>query len=264
MTTAPQDYLKEDPIIVNQEWCVISIVNPKDKVTTKTMHYMNNFLVDNVNKTILAQGAQMAKKLSAIHINTAAAVTESLKNSINEDDQRVLALFQSYAKKMVIDEDSYLDECRREYSLDDEDLLDRYNIYLSDNRTSLDTEFESIHGNMVSVRGIKNRGNYGKFADAEKRAKFVRGIEPAIHVFVAPVGKWCPVDFDADEVQDQDYMSSELNTLMAKYHENMDNKNIHFEQRKNDMISNTTYQKQDVKDKLRAKIAEKEAIRKRS
>ena len=249
------DFLKEDPIISNQEWTVWSFVNPKDKVLTKTLHYVNNFMVADLNKMISAQAMQMAKKLNARVTNSISTVGEHLKNSIDEDDKRLYQLFLKYAKKVSIDEDEYIDECRRQYQIDAEEITDRYKIYLADNRVSLDGEFDSANGEALSVRGIKNRGNYGRFADAEKRAKFVRELEPAIHVFVAPVGKWCPVDFEADEVQDQEYMSSGLQTLMAKYHENTEDRNSHFEQRKQEMVSNSgNKSKTTTRDRLREKL----------
>jgi hypothetical protein len=42
------DYLKEDPPIYKQDWSVISILNPKDKVVEKNIYYVNNFLVNEV------------------------------------------------------------------------------------------------------------------------------------------------------------------------------------------------------------------------
>jgi hypothetical protein len=263
--TMSTDYLKEDPPIVNQDWCVISIISPKDAVATKTLHYVNNFMVSDINSTIASQSMQMVKKLNVMTKQKFADAIAPLSSSLNDDDQRVATIIKSIADNAVINEDQFVHECRREYSIDEDELLARYKIYLSTNRQELDGEFDSLHGNMVSVRGIKNRGNYSKFADAEKRAQFVRGLEPAVHVFVAPVGKWCPVDFEADEIQDQDYMSAELNNLMSKYHENEDNKNLHFEQRKTEMITEARMNTNavDIKDRLREKIADKANARKR-
>lgn len=261
------DYLKEDPPIANQDWCVISIISPKDAVTTKTLHYVNHFMVSDINATIASASQQMVKKLNTSFRKQFADTLMPLENSLNEDDQRVASLCKAFSSKFIINEDEYLHECRREQGIDEDELLDRYKIYLSKNRQELDGEFDAHHGNMVSVRGIKNRGNYSKSADAEKRAQFVRGLEPAVHVFVAPVGKWCPVDFEADEVQDQEYMLAELNTLMSKYHENESDKNLHFEQRKTEMIAESKTRdnaSDDLKERLRAKIADKASSRQRS
>lgn len=264
MSETKVDYLKEDPPVPNQEWCVISIISPKDAVTSKTLHYVNNFMVNDINTLLISQAQQMVKKLNVTLQKQLFDVMTPLNASLNEDDQRVGSLFKSISSKLEIDEDEYLDQCRRKYVIDDEEILGKYKTYVSVNRQTLDGEFDSTHSGMVSVRGIKNRGNYSKFADAEKRAQFVRGLEPAVHVFVAPVGKWCPVDFEADEVQDQEYMSAELNSLMSKYHENEADKNIHFEQRKSEMVAEAKLSSLSVKDRLKAKIADKAAERKRS
>jgi hypothetical protein len=252
------DYLKEDPPIYKQDWSVISILNPKDKVVEKNIYYVNNFLVNDVNKSINAQASQMVKKLNAESTNRIKDLLEKLKSSVNEDDKRMYELLNMNFKKTLINEDEYIDECRRLYKIDQEELMDRYKIFLVNNRVNLDNEFEAAFSDECSVRGVKNRGNYGSYREAEARAKEMREYEEAIDVFVAPVGKWCPVDFEADEVQDQNYMEERLNNLMAKYHENIQQRNDFFNKRKKDMVENAENNKVDnIKNRLRAKLQAK-------
>ena len=77
-------------------------------------------------------------------------------------------------------------------------------------------------------------------------------VEPAIHTFVAPVGKWLPVDFEADEAQEQEYMLPQLNDLMKKYHEGMHARDVHYQDRKREMEEKaTSSNKKTYRDVLR-------------
>jgi hypothetical protein len=103
------------------------------------------------------------------------------------------------------------------------------------------------------------RGTFDSQADAKERAQFCRDeLEQAIPTFIIPVGKWCPMDFEVDEISSQDYMLPELNNLMGKFNEGIHAKNMHFQERKREMqeaadnhnIDNT---KSRLQEKLRKK-----------
>jgi hypothetical protein len=83
-------------------------------------------------------------------------------------------------------------------------------------------------------------------------------VEESIHAFVVPVVTWFPVDMDADEVQDQDYMLPELNKMMGKYHEGVHARNQHYRERKAEMKENAeNANKMDTKERMRAKLRAK-------
>ena len=252
------DNLKEDPVIYSQQWSVLSIFNPKDKVTDKTIFYVNNFLCQEINKTISAQSVQMIRKLNNLINTNFKNKLKQLKDSVNEDDQRLHSMLNDIYQETSINEDNYIDECRRLYSLDTEEILARYKTYLIDNREKLDSEFSDLYDNVCSSRAIKNRGNYGSYKEAEERAREMRNFEEAHDVFVAPVGKWCPIDFEPDEIQNQEYMNKELNDLMGKYNENIKNKNKFFEERKKEFIENAELNKTEkIKQRLQEKLRQK-------
>ena len=74
----------------------------------------------------------------------------------------------------------------------------------------------------------------------------------------APVGKWLPVDFESDEIGNQEYMEDQLNHLMGRYHENLQQKNDYFNKRKNEMVNNADATRADMtKNRLRQKLNEK-------
>lgn len=254
-----QDYLKEDPPIYGQDWVVVSLVAPENMVQKKNLYYTNNFVVDDINKTLSAQAMQMVKRLNVTWRNQFTEVKEKLESSIDEDDQRLAKLLNVKFKETEIDEDDFVDDCRRQYQLDDEEIKDRFKMYLVENRARLDRSFDEAHDHQTSIYGIKVRGSYQRYNDARDRAKYVRDeVEEVIHSFVAPVGKWLPVDFEADEIQDQEYMLEELNDLMGKYHENVQARNAHHRERKEEMGKNAHYHNSmSAKERLRKKMRER-------
>ena len=65
-------------------------------------------------------------------------------------------------------------------------------------------------------------------------------------IFVGQVGCWCPWSPNPEDLQDQEYAETELNTLMKKYKENSTQRDLEFEQRKQEKI-----------DKVNAELAAK-------
>ena len=253
------DYLKEDPPITGQDWTVLSIVSPNDMVSLKNLYYSNHFMVNDINKTITAQAVQMAKFLNAKLRSNISDVLDKLQASVDDDDKRAYDILNKRYSDMEVDEDEFIDECRRKYELDEEEIMDRYKVYIAEHRQRLDREFDEAHDDAVSTRGFKVRGSYQRLQDARARAKMLRdSVEPAIHTFVAPVGKWLPVDFEADEAQEQEYMLPQLNDLMKKYHEGMHAKDVHYQDRKREMEEKeNSNNKKTYRDVLREKLRQK-------
>ena len=258
-TPTKTDHLKEDPPVPGQNWAVVSFVNPKDHVLGKLLHYANSFMVADINKTITAQAIQMVRKLSVDMRSRITETLDKLRYSLDEEDKVLLRLLEKKYGSMVLDEDEYVESCRRAYELDPEEITDRYKIYLTENRTRLNQEYDNAHGDVTSLRGFKMRANFSRLEDAHSHAKKMRDVvEPGIHAFVAPVGTWFPVDMEADEVQDQDYMLPELNDLMGKYHEGIRSREAFYQERKREMQesgdqSSAEVQRERMRDKLREK-----------
>lgn len=253
------DNLKQDPVIHGQDYCVFSFVNPKDQVLGKLLYYVNNFMVDEINKTQVSQATQMARKLQVTMRNKINGVLDKLKHSVNETDKMISEILEKNFRDMCVDEDEYVEECRRKFLLNEEELTDKYKMYLVNSRTKLDVEYDRANDHRTSVRGIKFRGAYARYEDARERAKYLRdNVEQSIHTFVIPVGTWVPLDMEADEVQDQDYMLPELNELMGKYHEGVHARNQFYTDRKREMEEAAHASvKENTKERLRRKLREK-------
>ena len=231
-----KDYLKQDPVLPGQDWCVFSFVNPADHVLGKQLHYVNSFMVKDINKCITAQAIQMVRKLQVDMRKKVEDVLDKLKFSLDEEDKAMSRILEKRYREMLIDEDEYVEECRRRYEIDEEELLDKYKMFLVSERTKLDREYDEAHQHRTSTRGVKFRGSFSSRSEAEERAKYVRdNVESGIHSFVIPVGVWVPLDMEADEAQNQDYMLPQLNELMGKYHEGTHARNLHYQERKREM-----------------------------
>ena len=55
-------------------------------------------------------------------------------------------------------------------------------------------------------------------------------------MFVGQVGYWLPWDPNADQVQDEEYLEGELNTLMQEYKKNEINRDIFYEDQKREKL----------------------------
>jgi hypothetical protein len=254
-----KDYLKQDPIVPGQDYCVFSFVNPKDHVLGKQLHYINSFMVSDVNKNITAQAIQMVRKLQVDNRKKIEDVLDKLKFSVDEEDKAISRILEKRYREMQIDEDAYVEECRRRYEIDETELLDKYKIFLAGERSRLDREYDEAHDNQTSLKGIKFRGSFARLDDARDRAKYVRdNVEQGIHAYVIPTGVWVPIDMDADEVQDQDYMLPQLNELMGKYHEGTHARNVHYQERKREMEEAAADgNKKTTKERLQEKLRQK-------
>jgi len=257
MTTPKTDYLKEDPALAGQAYSIVSFINPKDKVLAKHLYYTNNFMVHDINKMILAQGVQMVRKIAVNMREKINPVLDRLKSSLDPEDKHMSRLLEEQFRDMSIDEDAFLAESKRQYEMNEEEIMDKYKIYLAEHRNGLDVQFDKQNSDTTSLRGFKVRGGFARIEDAKERAKFLRDtVEPAIHTFIVPMGTWFPVDMDADEVQDQDYMLPQLNDLMGKYHEGVQARNQHYQERKLEMMEAS--KAQSTKARLQEKIKQKE------
>ena len=81
--------------------------------------------------------------------------------------------------------------------------------------------------------------------------------EPNFHVFIGQVGYWLPWDPEADRVQDEVYLNSQLNDMMGKYKENEVNKDMFYADQKLDKMKAA---KEDVEKAKREREAQAQAV----
>ena len=97
----------------------------------------------------------------------------------------------------------------------------------------------------IEVLGLKIRGVYDTFEEAQKRANKIRNFDPAFNVYVGEVGKWLAFNDDPELAKDEDYSNKELNKLMKNYKEQQERAKDYHEERKQTMIDKATVDKKN-------------------
>ena len=99
-------------------------------------------------------------------------------------------------------------------------------------KNDIDNDFNELIDFHTSVRGVKIRGTYETEREAKVRAEVLRRRYPNDNVFVGEVGYWLPWDPNPLDIKDLEYQETELNLLMKKYQENMEQREYMFEEEK--------------------------------
>ena len=133
-------------------------------------------------------------------------------------------------QKQVFFVHKFLETIAKNYDLDRNKIQEKYKDFLYINEEKLQSEFNEQNDFRTSVRGVKIRGSYDSLKEAEVRAKVLQRKDRNHNVFVGQVGFWLPWDPSSHRVENQEYMESELNTLVKKYKENQEKKDIHFQE----------------------------------
>ena len=115
-------------------------------------------------------------------------------------------------------------------------LYEEYKDFTYKFNDNLQRDFDEANKFQTNIRGIKVRGVYESKESAEKRAKKLQTLDADFHVFVGQVGFWLPWDPNADKIDDETFINSQLNDMMEKYKDNTINKDIFYEEEKRERI----------------------------
>jgi hypothetical protein len=88
----------------------------------------------------------------------------------------------------------------------------------------------------TSMRGLKVRGVYDTHKEASVRAQVLRRKDPSFNVFVGQVGYWLPWDPECESIAEQEFQENQLNELVKKYKENLNNRDSLYDQIKHERI----------------------------
>jgi hypothetical protein len=116
----------------------------------------------------------------------------------------------------------------------------------------IEREFDEMNNFQTSVRGVKVRGVYDTYREAEVRSKVLQRTDSRFDVFIGQVGYWLPLHPDVNRIQDQEYMNDDLNTLMKEYKKNEEKRDMFYEQQKQERVK-------EARDQVeRAKVLQQE------
>lgn len=209
VSTKEVDYLEEDSTLRGQNYVCLSFLSPEDVLANKETWIFERYM-------------------------------HAIGNEIKD-------LFENLSNKYP-DEKGVFKTLTENYShLFTKDLMqEHYRFFKSFHGENLDKEFHELNEFRTSVRGIKVRGVFDTLKEAQNRAEYLKKHGDKFDIFIGQVGVWCPWSPNPNEIQDQEYTETQLNTVMKQYKENMDLKDIAFEQRKQSKIAETTIRPEDT------------------
>jgi len=115
-------------------------------------------------------------------------------------------------------------------------ISEEYKTFIANSENDLENAFVEKFGNATSIRGLKVRGVYDNYKEAEIRSKQLQKTDPNHNVFIGQVGYWLPWDPSADKIVDQQYQEEQLNELMRGYNDNVEKRNLYYRQQKEERI----------------------------
>jgi len=116
-------------------------------------------------------------------------------------------------------------------------MNEQYNFFKSANSHDIESEYHRENNFQTSIRGIKVRGVFDTIEEARNRSEFVKKTDSKFDIFIGQVGCWCPWSPNPNDLQDQEYAETQLNTLMKQYKTQLDDKDALFEERKMEQIN---------------------------
>lgn len=203
-----QDFLDQDPPLRGQNYVCLSFLSPEEVIKKKEVFVFERFL------------EFFSSELTDFFTNL------SLK--YKEEENTIRGIQERYP-----------------YLFDPTQVQNEYNYFVTQKGSDLEKEYFEKNNFQTTLRGIKVRGTFESLREAEVRAQVLKKLDDRFHVFVAEVGCWCPWSPNPEDITNQEYAETELNTLMKGYKENQERKDQFFQERKRDIQSFKPYQKKD-------------------
>jgi hypothetical protein len=197
---AVEDHLDQDPPIRGQKFVCVSFVSPEDVLIRKDAFFFAKYS-ENVMLSIVQ-------------------LFDNLEAKFPSEVETITALRRTY-----------------EHVGSPEKMQQDFRTWSATESEKLESEFHEANDFKTSIRGIKIRGSYDSIVEARKRAETLKRTDPNFNVFIAEVGCWCPWAPNPEDIQDQEYAETQLNTLMKKYREQNIARDIEYEERKRDLIT---------------------------
>ena len=130
----------------------------------------------------------------------------------------------------------FLQSYCKDLDLKYDEIYSKYEDYIYKYSEELQRDYDEKNEYKTSMRGVKVRGVYNTKDEAENRAKSLSRTDSTFNVFVGQVGFWLPWDPCADNVDKEVFQNEQLNTLMEGYEKNNIDREIFYEQLKNDKV----------------------------
>jgi hypothetical protein len=202
------DYLEEDSEIPTQRYAIISFLSPEKVIKQKQEFYYEKFL----------EFMDMDWKVSGLE-----------------------SLMAFLGKKYSLKTDDLMNDMLEfkkvhEAEIKKTDVHEKYQVFLMKHEKDLETEFTEKHEFQSNVRGVKVRRVFANLEEAQMYSKVLQRKYPRDNLYLGKVGCWLPWDPSEHMMPEVEYAEQELNEMMRKYKENEVNKDIFFDERKQEKI----------------------------
>ena len=221
-----EDYLEVDTPVPGQNFVCLSFVSPE-----KTLVNKEKWMFYQYHQYVISEYHKIFSEL-----------TDKILES--GDDQVSVAALIDVKKRM----NRVFDANQVEYTKWTE-LTEDFNFREGE---ALGRKFDEMNNFQTSVRGVKVRGVYDSYKEAEIRSKFLQRSDSKFDVFIGQVGYWLPWHPDVNKISDQEHMNDELNTLMKEYKANEGKRDMFFQEQ-------TRQRTQEAKDQV-ARMKEQLAV----
>lgn len=198
VSVAEADFLDQDPPLRGQNYVCLSFVSPEDVIKNKDVFFFEEFLKgisDDMNQFF-----------------------DNLKSKYPDDEGTLDVIKERYA-----------------YLFNRDNVNDEYQSFVGKNSSTLEAEYHKRNDFRTSIRGIKVRGVFDTLREAEIRAQVLKKMDDKFNVYVAQVGCWCPWSPSPEDIENQEYAETHLNTMMKQYKDNQDKKDIFYQERKREL-----------------------------
>lgn len=232
-----EDFLDEDPEITSQKIVLLSFLSPEKILDDKSMFFFQSFLKDyNLQWRTSKLEAWLATQVSSINTKLEGLVANLEQPDVSIRDKAVADIKQSFLRVDRLVEEFQEYKRKNLAELTKSTLNEEYETFMFNNSTKLEEEFFAKNNFRTTIRGIKVRGVFSSEAEAGARAKRLQKSDPNFNIYQGCVGKWMAWEPDPNKVGDQEYANDQLNTLMKKYRENEESREVFYNEQKNTRI----------------------------
>lgn len=231
--TEREDFLNEDVEIPGQKVVLLSFLSPEKVLAKKDIFFFDTFLKQYEFK-------MRVRNLEGYLATTIRSINNKLDAQAIEFDKQDLSGCADLCRNSRVRIDTVMDGLQtfikeNEKDMKDSKLKEAYDDFVYANKTKLEEQFSEKNEFRTSVRGLKVRGVYGSRAEAEARSKKLQRNDQIHNIFLGEVGKWLPWDPEPTEVGEQEYAEEQLNTLMKKYKDNEEAREMFMRENRNKM-----------------------------
>ena len=234
-----EDFLDEDPEISSQKIVLLSFLSPEKILDDKALFFFQSFLKDyNLQWRTSKLEAWIAGQVSSMNTKLEGLVANLEQPDVSVRDAAVADIKQGFFRVDRLVEEFQEYKRKNMAELTQSTLKEEYDTFIFTNGAKLEEEFFTKNNFRTTIRGIKVRGVFSSEAEAGARAKRLQKSDPNFNIYQGSVGKWMAWEPDPNKVTDQEYANDQLNTLMKKYRENEESREVFYNEQKKTRIGN--------------------------